>query len=137
MSIWRVKVRIFTLDELKYLHLNKTGAIIRSACTVGALMGGASDGEIKAVDEFAQNLGVAFQIQDDILDVTGDEKELGKPIGSDAEENKNTYVKLVGLEKSKEWQRNIGKSKEISLEMFGEKAEFLVNLTDYLIDRKF
>ena len=70
-----------TLDELKYLHLNKTGAIIRSACTVGALMGGASDGEIKAVDEFAQNLGVAFQIQDDILDVTGDEKELGKPIG--------------------------------------------------------
>ena len=65
-----------TLDELKYLHLNKTGAIIRSACTVGALMGGASDGEIKAVDEFAQNLGVAFQIQDDILDVTGDEKSL-------------------------------------------------------------
>ena len=65
-------------------------------------MGGASDGEIKAVDEFAQNLGVAFQIQDDILDVTGDEKEPRKPpIGSDAEENKNTYVKLVGLEKSK------------------------------------
>ena len=126
-----------TLDELKYLHLNKTGAIIRSACTVGALMGGASDGEIKAVDEFAQNLGVAFQIQDDILDVTGDEKELGKPIGSDAEENKNTYVKLVGLEKSKELAKEYSEKAKKSLEMFGEKAEFLVNLTDYLIDRKF
>ena len=126
-----------TLDELKYLHLNKTGAIIRSACTVGALMGGASDGEIKAVDEFAQNLGVAFQIQDDILDVTGDEKELGKPIGSDAEENKNTYVKLVGLEKSKELAKEYSEKAKKSLEMFGEKAEFLINLTDYLIDRKF
>ena len=126
-----------TLDELKYLHLNKTGAIIRSACTVGALMGGANDGEIKAVDEFAQNLGVAFQIQDDILDVTGDEKELGKPIGSDAEENKNTYVKLVGLEKSKELAKEYSEKAKKSLEMFGEKAEFLVNLTDYLIDRKF
>ena len=126
-----------TLDELKYLHLNKTGAIIRSACTVGALMGGASDGEIKAVDEFAQNLGVAFQIQDDILDVTGDEKELGKPIGSDAEENKNTYVKLVGLEKSKGLAKEYSEKAKKSLEMFGEKAEFLINLTDYLIDRKF
>ena len=126
-----------TLDELKYLHLNKTGAIIRSACTVGALMGGASDGEIKAVDEFAQNLGVAFQIQDDILDVIGDEKELGKPIGSDAEENKNTYVKLVGLEKSKELAKEYSEKAKKSLEMFGEKAEFLINLTDYLIDRKF
>lgn len=126
-----------TLDELKYLHLNKTGAIIRSACTVGALMGGANDGEIKVVDEFAQNLGVAFQIQDDILDVIGDEKELGKPIGSDAEENKNTYVKLVGLEKSKKLAKEYSEKAKKSLEMFGEKAEFLVNLTDYLIDRKF
>lgn len=100
-------------------------------------MGGASDGEIKAVDEFAQNLGVAFQIQDDILDVIGDEKELGKPIGSDAEENKNTYVKLVGLEKSKELAKEYSEKAKKSLEMFGEKAEFLINLTDYLIDRKF
>ena len=92
---------------------------------------------IKAVDEFAQNLGVAFQIQDDILDVTGDEKELGKPIGSDAEENKNTYVKLVGLEKSKELAKEYSEKAKKSLEMFGEKAEFLINLTDYLIDRKF
>ena len=75
--------------------------------------------------------------QDDILDVTGDEKELGKPIGSDAEENKNTYVKLVGLEKSKELAKEYSEKAKKSLEMFGEKAEFLVNLTDYLIDRKF
>ena len=81
-----------TLDELRYLHLNKTGAIIRSACTIGALMGGGSEDEIEAVDEFAKNLGVAFQIQDDILDVTSTMEELGKPIHSD-EKNEKSVAK--------------------------------------------
>ena len=126
-----------TLDELKYLHLNKTGAIIRSACTVGALMGGASDGEIKPLMNLLKISVLRFRYRTIFLDVTGDEKELGKPIGSDAEENKNTYVKLVGLEKSKELAKEYSEKAKKSLEMFGEKAEFLVNLTDYLIDRKF
>ena len=125
-----------TLDELRYLHLNKTGAIIRSACTIGALMGGGSEDEIEAVDEFAKNLGVAFQIQDDILDVTGSEEELGKPIGSDAEENKNTYVRLVGLEKSRELSEEYSENAKKALDIFGERAQFLKDLTDYLINRK-
>lgn len=125
-----------TLDELRYLHLNKTGAIIRSACTIGALMGGGSEDEIEAVDEFAKNLGVAFQIQDDILDVTGSEEELGKPIGSDAEENKNTYVRLVGLEKSRELSEEYSENAKKALDIFGERAQFLKELTDYLINRK-
>lgn len=125
-----------TLDELRYLHLNKTGAIIRSACTIGALMGGGSEEEIEAVDEFAKNLGVAFQIQDDILDVTGSEEELGKPIGSDAEENKNTYVRLVGLEKSRGLSEEYSENAKKALDIFGERAKFLKELTDYLINRK-
>ena len=124
-----------TLDELKYLHLNKTGAIIRSACTVGALMGGASDGEIKAVDEFAQNLGVAFQIQDDILDVTSTAEELGKPIGSDAQQKKTTSVTLLGLDKARELAKKYTEGAEKALSAF-ENNEFLCRLTDLLLNRK-
>ena len=124
-----------TLDELKYLHLNKTGAIIRSACTVGALMGGASDGEIKAVDEFAQNLGVAFQIQDDILDVTSTVEELGKPIGSDAQQEKTTSVTLLGIDKARELAKQYTEGAEKALSAF-ENNEFLCRLTDLLLNRK-
>lgn len=128
--------KTITLDELRYLHLNKTGAIIRSACAIGALMSGADETEIQAVDEFAKNLGIAFQIQDDILDVEGTEEELGKPIGSDAEENKNTYVSLLGAEKSRELSLSYSEKAKKALETFGENAEFLRELTDYLTERK-
>lgn len=128
--------KTITPDELRYLHLNKTGAIIRSACVIGAVMSGAGEEEIKAVDGFAQNLGIAFQIQDDILDVTGTEEELGKPIGSDAEENKNTYVSLMGIERSKELAEKYSDSAKKSLDIFGSKADFLKQFTDYLTDRR-
>lgn len=128
--------RDITLEELQYLYLNKTGAIIRSACNIGALMGGANEVQIKAVDEFAQKLGVAFQIQDDVLDVVGTQEELGKPIGSDVQENKNTYVKLVGLEKSKKMATKYSDDAKNALSVFGEKAEFIIGLTDYLTNRK-
>lgn len=128
--------REITLDELRYLHLNKTGAIIRSACVIGAVMSGADSGAIKAVDEFSRNLGIAFQIQDDILDVTGTESELGKPIGSDAEEGKNTYVSLLGLQKSEELSEEYSKKAKQALNIFGEKANTLKELTDYLTDRR-
>lgn len=124
-----------TLDELRYLHLNKTGAIIRSSCVIGALMAGASDGLIKAADTFAQNLGIAFQIQDDILDVVGDEEQLGKPIGSDEEEGKNTYVKLVGLEKSRKLAREYSEKAKNALAPFGDKAKYLLEFTDSLMQR--
>lgn len=125
-----------TLDELRYLHLNKTGAIIRSACAIGAVMAGAGDEQIKAVDGFAKNLGIAFQIQDDILDVTGTEEELGKPIGSDAEEGKNTYVSLLGIEKAAEMSKEHSAAAKRALDTFGKKADILKQLTDYLTDRR-
>ena len=125
-----------TLDELRLMHSGKTGAIIRSSCVIGALMGGGSDEEIAAADEFAKNLGIAFQIQDDILDVEGTEEELGKPIGSDAEENKNTYVSLLGIEKAKELMIEYSEKAKDALSPFGDKAEFLIGLTDYLTARR-
>lgn len=125
-----------TLDELRYLHLGKTGAIIRSACTIGALLGGGSEEEIAAADKFAKNLGIAFQIQDDILDVEGTEEELGKPIGSDKDENKNTYVSLLGLEKSNKLQKEYSQKAKDALTVFSDRAEFLKELTDYLTSRR-
>ena len=128
--------REITLDALRLMHSRKTGAIIRSSCVIGAVMSGANDDEIAAVDEFAKNLGIAFQIQDDILDVEGTEEELGKPIGSDAEENKNTYVSLLGLERAKELMKEYSAKAKDALKPFGERAEFLTDLTDYLTSRR-
>lgn len=123
-------------EELKYIHLHKTCAIIRSACMIGALMGGGTEAQIAAADNFGKNLGIAFQIQDDILDVEGTEEELGKPIGSDAEENKNTYVSLFGTEKSRELSSSYSEKAKKALDIFGDDAKFLRELTDYLIERK-
>lgn len=128
--------RTLTLPELEYMHLLKTGAIIRSSCTIGAVMAGADDEAIKAVDEFAKNLGIAFQICDDILDVTSTEQELGKPIGSDADSEKNTYAKLIGLEKSGDLVKEYSEKAVNALRLFGEKADFLVKLTYYMAQRK-
>jgi geranylgeranyl diphosphate synthase type II len=123
------------IDELRYIHLLKTGAIIRSSCVIGAILANAGESEINAVDEFASNLGVAFQIRDDILDVVGDEKSLGKPIGSDEKSEKNTYVKLLGLEKSEKLVEEYSNKALDALDIFGEKAEFLKKLTNYLVNR--
>lgn len=127
--------RKISLDELRYIHLLKTGAIIRSSCVIGAVMAGADEDSIKAVDEYARNLGVAFQIRDDILDVIGTAKELGKPIGSDEKSEKNTYVSLCGIDESKKLVTEFSSKAKKALDRFGEKAGFLLDLTDYLVDR--
>lgn len=124
-----------TLSELQYIHSLKTGALIKCACVVGAILSGATEKEKESIDEFATNLGIAFQIRDDILDVTGDAEVLGKPIGSDAESDKNTYVKLCGIQKSEELVNKYSQKAKKSLSLFGNKADFLIKLTDYLIDR--
>ena len=123
------------LDELKYLHSLKTGAIIRSSGVCGALLSGASEDEIKAIDEYCLNLGIAFQIRDDILDVTGTTEALGKPVGSDAANNKNTYVSIVSLEKAEELADVYTKRAVEALGIFGERVEKLIALADMLIKR--
>lgn len=123
------------LNELQYIHSLKTGALIRSACVIGAILADADETMLSAIDEFAKNLGIAFQIRDDILDVTGNADVLGKPVGSDEESDKNTYVKLCGIEKSEELVSEYSQKAKEALSMFGNRADFLIKLTDYLIER--
>ncbi len=123
------------LELLKYLHSLKTGAIIRASGVIGAILAGADDTQIAAIDSFCYNLGIAFQIQDDILDVTGQEEELGKPIGSDNENNKSTYVTLCGLDKAQELVSEYTEKAIRSLDIF-EGREELVALAKKLVGRK-
>lgn len=123
------------LEKLKFMHSLKTGAIIRASGVIGAILSGASSEEIKAIDEYCYNLGIAFQIQDDILDVLGNEKSLGKPIGSDADNNKSTYVTLCGVEEAQRLQEEYIEKAKASLDIFDDTKE-LLNLADMLVNRK-
>ncbi len=122
-------------DELLYLHTLKTGAIIRSSGVIGAIMAGALEEQMTAIDEFCKNLGIAFQVQDDLLDVTGSEQELGKPIGSDSDSEKTTFVNLFGIEGTKKAVSDYTKKAISALDIFGEKANTLIELANYLINR--
>lgn len=122
--------------DLEYLHRHKTGAIIKSSAIVGGLLGGASEGELKSIEKFADNIGLAFQIQDDILDVEGNEQKLGKPIGSDKDNNKKTYVSMLGLNESKKLQEKLTNEAIQALSTFGEKANMLIELCKYLLVRE-
>lgn len=123
------------MELLKYLHSLKTGAIIRAAGVIGAILSGAGENEILAVDNFCKNLGIAFQIQDDILDVTGTEEELGKPIGSDMENEKSTYVTLCGVERAKELVKEYTEQAIDALSCFENNKE-LISLAEKLIGRR-
>ncbi len=124
------------LDTLDYLHYRKTGALIRVSAVCGALAANATDEDIAAIAVFAEKLGLAFQIQDDILDCTGDEIILGKPIGSDEENGKITYATLLGLENARKKADEITTKAVTGLDRFGEKADFVKKLALNLLDRK-
>lgn len=122
-------------ETLNYLHKKKTGALIRVSAVLGALAASSDEMSIAAVSDFAEKLGLAFQIQDDILDCIGDENVLGKPIGSDAENKKTTYVTLLGLDAAREKVQQLTRSAIAALDSFGESAAFLKELAAYLVDR--
>lgn len=124
------------MATLNYLHQRKTGALIRASAVCGAMAAGASTQDVATIGEFAQKLGIAFQIQDDILDCIGEESLLGKPIGSDAENEKSTYVTLLGIDAAKKKAEDITNEALGLLEKYGEKAEFVKKLALYLLDRK-
>ena len=90
------------IEVLREMDYKKTACLIKAACELGCISTGANDKQIKAASEFGECIGIAFQIQDDILDVTSSDEELGKPVGSDAENSKSTYVSLLGIEKCRE-----------------------------------
>lgn len=124
-----------SLEKLLFIHENKTAALIQAALMIGATLAGANESSIQKMEQIGLNVGIAFQIQDDILDVTSTFEELGKPIGSDEKNNKTTYVTLVGIEKAREEVERLSEE-AISLlhSMDGEK-EFLVSLLESLIHR--
>ena len=123
-----------TEAELLDMYSMKTGALLKTACKMGCIAAGAGDEKIAAAELYAGKLGLAFQIIDDILDVTGDEKLLGKPIGSDSDNDKTTYVTLNGTEKSRDAAEILTDEALNALEAF-EDTQFLKELTLFLLKR--
>lgn len=123
-----------TVKELLTVHKMKTGALIAAACIMGCIAAGADSAKIAAASRFAYYIGIAFQIKDDILDVVGSSEKLGKPIGSDADNNKTTYVTKVGLTKAQSDVELLTQKGLKELEVF-EDSEFISMLADRLINR--
>jgi len=125
-----------TLSELRSLHAMKTGALITAACGMGAALAGASPELAARAEGYGRAVGVAFQIADDILDVVGDEKTIGKPVGSDERQGKVTYPSLVGLDESRRLARAAADGALEHLEsLAGPAAGFLRDLARYIVER--
>lgn len=123
--------------DLEFIHKYKTGALLRAAVRTGAILGGANKEELAVLTTYAENIGLSFQIIDDILDVVGDEQKLGKEVGSDEGQDKVTFPKVYGLEESRNMaQKKIQTAKE-AIKIFGEDARPLVQLADYIIARDY
>ena len=125
-----------TLAELKSMHSLKTGALIEASLCSGAVLSGLPSDQIKRVERYAQNIGLAFQVTDDILNVEGDTGMLGKAVGTDKLRNKCTYPSLLGLQESKKFAKDLVRNALKSLESFDEKAEPLRAIASYIIARK-
>ena len=122
--------------ELEAIHRDKTGALIEASVLMGAICANATDSERQALNSFAEQIGLAFQVQDDILDVTADTEQLGKPAGSDEKLDKSTYVKLLGVAAAKTYAQSLfDTAKNAVIEEFGED-NYLVDLADWLWKRE-
>lgn len=125
-----------TKEMLDYIYENKTSALIEGSMMTGAILGGASQEEVNAVEKAARNIGLAFQIQDDILDVTSTAEELGKPIHSDEKNHKTTYVTLMGIEAASQQVAELSEEAVKLLEGMNKKNEFLFTLVKELVGRR-
>lgn len=125
-----------TREKLDFIYRLKTGALIESSMMIGAILAGASSDEVSRVEQIAAKLGLAFQIQDDVLDVTSTLEVLGKPVGSDEKNNKATYVTFEGLDKAVSDVERISKDAEEQLDDLGYDDAFLKELFEYLIHRE-
>ncbi|MBO5468491.1 MAG: polyprenyl synthetase family protein [Lachnospiraceae bacterium] len=126
-----------TKEQLLYIYENKTGALIEAAMLIGAVLAGASDKELEKIRQVAYNVGMAFQIQDDILDETATFEELGKPIHSDEVSGKVTYVTIHGIEDSRKEVEHLSREAVDIVKDFNGDASFLIALITYLIDRTY
>ncbi len=123
-------------DTLEFIHRCKTAALIRASVKVGAILSRRGDNVIDAVTEYGDNIGLAFQVIDDILDIEGETEVLGKPRGSDEKKKKMTYPRLYGIEKSRKKAKELVNGAIASLAPFGEEAEPLREIARYLLERK-
>ena len=123
------------LDTLEYIHLHKTAALLRACVVTGALIGGANDNQLQAMRTYANGIGLAFQIIDDILDVTASSEVLGKTAGKDLLADKTTYPKLLGLEASRAKALQLVKNSKSALDPWSDKAAPLLALADYVASR--
>ncbi|MFV0278273.1 MAG: polyprenyl synthetase family protein [Parahaliea sp.] len=127
--------KALTREELGSMHALKTGALIRASVALGGIAAGASEAQLEALDIYAQRIGLAFQVADDILDVVGDTATLGKTQGKDAEADKATYVKLLGLEGARAEARRLLAQALAALEGFDRSADLLRELARYIVER--
>lgn len=125
-----------TLQDLEWIHMHKTAALLKVAVAAGAIIGGATEEDVKACEVYAEKIGLAFQIADDILDVTATSEELGKTAGKDEDTNKTTYVKLMGLDGAKKEALKVTEEAKTALSKYGDKAAPLLAIADYIIGRK-
>lgn len=131
------ETRVLSDEELIYMHENKTGALIEAACLMPfALAGLSGTEEFENIRQFAKEVGLAFQMKDDILDVESSTEVLGKPIGSDAAQGKTTFVTMYGISRCKEEMEAYTERAKKRLEGYGEKATFLQSLVEYLLRRE-
>ena len=124
------------IPDLQKTDELKTGELIRAACVLGCVCAGADDKKIAAAEKYAHDIGIAFQIVDDILDVTSDEETLGKPIGSDEENQKSTYVSLLGIEKSRKTAEELTLNAQKALDAFDGDVTSLKDFAEKLKNRK-
>lgn len=122
-------------EVIKHIEEMKTGCLIAYACQAGAILGNASKKEYDIITTYARKIGIAFQISDDILDVIGDSKLMGKTLGKDALQDKLTFVSLYGLKQAKQIAQDLISQAKETISYFGEKAKDLCDLADFIISR--
>lgn len=122
--------------ELQTMHRKKTGALFRACLRSGALLFGVEDRRLEALTRYADGFGLGFQITDDILDVEGDVRLIGKPVGSDTKNQKVTYASLLGMDAARKMAQTCIQEAVDSLDIFGPEADFLRNLAYYILERK-
>lgn len=127
--------QILGITELETLHSLKTGALIRASVRMGALIGNADPAELEALDDFANTLGLAFQIRDDILDIEASSEQLGKTAGKDAEQNKSTYPILLGMDEAKQLLASYSGKMHASLSSLQRNTEALKSIAGFAVNR--
>lgn len=125
-----------SMEDLLFIHEKKTAALIQAALMIGAILAQAEEEEVRRLEKVGYNIGIAFQIQDDILDVTGSQDELGKPVGSDEKNHKTTSVTLLGIPGAREEVARLSEEANELLRSFPNRNEFLEQLVSELITRK-